>query len=119
MPVTQSQSNDPHEFVKRSSLYQEFLAEREAILKHKWLESERMGKDIGFDGALISWVRNHRDAWWAKRRCTRLTGDTEQSASLPRLSETPHCIHEQLFAPQNHLLKADFFTSSPSSNTPQ
>jgi len=29
------------EFVKQSSLYQEFLAEREEILKHKWLESER------------------------------------------------------------------------------
>jgi hypothetical protein len=36
------------EFVKQSSLYQEFLAEREEILKHKWLESERLGYDIGF-----------------------------------------------------------------------
>jgi len=36
------------DFVKQSSLYQEFLAEREEILKHKWLESERLGYDIGF-----------------------------------------------------------------------
>ena len=31
------------DFVQRSSLYQEFLAEREEILKHKWLESEKGG----------------------------------------------------------------------------
>jgi hypothetical protein len=29
------------------SLYQEFLAEREEILRHKWLESERLGYDLG------------------------------------------------------------------------
>ena len=34
------------EFVKQSTLYQEFLAEREEILRHKWLESERLGYDI-------------------------------------------------------------------------
>jgi hypothetical protein len=27
------------EFVKQSNVYQEFLAEREKILKHKWLEA--------------------------------------------------------------------------------
>ena len=37
------------EFVKQSSLYQEFLAEREEILRHKWIESERLGQDIGFE----------------------------------------------------------------------
>ena len=45
------------EFVKQSSLYQEFLAEREEILKHKWLESERLGYDIGFERALLDWIR--------------------------------------------------------------
>jgi hypothetical protein len=34
--------------LKRSSLYREFLAEREEILRHKWLESEKVGRDIGF-----------------------------------------------------------------------
>ena len=33
-------------FAKRSTLYQEFLAEREEILRHKWIESEKKGKDI-------------------------------------------------------------------------
>ena len=55
-------------FLQRSSLYQEFLAEREEILKHKWLESEKAGRDIGFERALLDWIRNHRDSWRAARR---------------------------------------------------
>jgi hypothetical protein len=54
--------------VKQSSLYQEFLAEREEILKHKWLESERLGYDIGFERALLDWIRKHREGWRAARR---------------------------------------------------
>lgn len=56
------------EFVKQSSLYQEFLAEREEILRHKWLESERLGYDIGFERALLDWIRKHRESWRAARR---------------------------------------------------
>ena len=56
------------EFVKQSSLYQEFLAEREEILRHKWLESERLGYDIGFERALLDWIRKHREGWRAARR---------------------------------------------------
>ncbi len=54
--------------LERSSLYQEFLAEREEILRHKWLESEKAGKDIGFEKALLDWIRKHRDGWRAARR---------------------------------------------------
>lgn len=50
-------------FATGSMLYQEFLAEREEILRHKWIESEKNGKDIGFERALLSWVRNHRTDW--------------------------------------------------------
>jgi len=56
------------EFLKTSSLYQEFLAEREEILRHKWLESERLGYDIGFERALLDWIRKHREAWRSARR---------------------------------------------------
>ena len=56
------------EFVKQSSLYQEFLAEREEILRHKWIESEKAGRDIGFERALIDWTRHHRARWRAERR---------------------------------------------------
>ena len=50
-------------FATGSKLYQEFLAEREEILKHKWIESEKAGKDIGFERALLTWVTGHRTDW--------------------------------------------------------
>ena len=52
----------------RSSLYAEFLAEREEILRHKWIESEKVGRDIGFERALIDWTRHHRARWRLLRR---------------------------------------------------
>jgi hypothetical protein len=65
MPSKGTGKENQHEFVKHSSLYQEFLAEREEILKHKWLESERLGYDIGFERALLDWIRKHREGWRA------------------------------------------------------
>lgn len=51
------------DWVKNSSLYQEFLAEREEILKHKWIESEKTGRDIGFERALTDWIVKYRSKW--------------------------------------------------------
>ncbi|NDV62110.1 hypothetical protein G0Q06_06595 [Puniceicoccales bacterium CK1056] len=59
-------------FLQRSSLYREFLAEREEILRHKWIESEKAGKDIGFERALLDWIRKHRDGWREARRSDRI-----------------------------------------------
>lgn len=60
-------------FADKSSLYQEFLQEREEILRHKWLESEKIGRDIGFERALLDWIRNHRDKWRQSRRGSMLS----------------------------------------------
>jgi hypothetical protein len=68
MSAHSTENSNSREFVKQSSLYQEFLAEREEILKHKWLESERLGYDIGFERALLDWIRKHREGWRAARR---------------------------------------------------
>ena len=54
-------------FVKNSVLYKEFLAEREEVLKHKWIESEKAGTDIGFEKALLDWIVKHRSSWRDKR----------------------------------------------------
>lgn len=62
---TSAQSDD---LLKNSTLYQDFLAEREEILKHKWLESEKVGRDIGFERALTDWILKYRSGW---RRCRR------------------------------------------------
>lgn len=69
-PMTNKTKKDrPEEdFIKQSSLYQEFLAEREEILKYKWLESEKAGYDIGFERALLDWIRKYRDNWRQGRR---------------------------------------------------
>jgi hypothetical protein len=56
------------QFVKNSVLYKEFLAERAEILKHKWIESEKAGKDIGFEKALLDWIVKHRSNWRERRK---------------------------------------------------
>lgn len=67
-PPCRNRTTASHDLVKNSGLYREFLAEREEILKHKWIESEKAGYDIGFEKALLDWIRNHRDNWRASRR---------------------------------------------------
>ena len=54
-------------FLRNSVLYKEFLAEREEILKHKWIESEKAGSDIGFEKALLDWIVKHRSSWRERR----------------------------------------------------
>lgn len=95
--LSSSPSQDPSggkDFVKQSSLYQEFLAEREEILRHKWLESERLGYDIGFERALLDWIRKHRDSWRAARRAnqpysTSKPGDFRVTATVTPYSGEP------------------------------
>ena len=60
-----SGGDDP---LKNSSLYREFQAEREEILKHKWIESEKAGHDIGFERALTDWIVKHRAKWRRERQ---------------------------------------------------
>jgi hypothetical protein len=67
MPNSASDTFTDQSFAKRSTLYQEFLAEREEILRHKWIESEKQGKDIGFERALLDWIRKHRESWRGAR----------------------------------------------------
>lgn len=49
--------------LKNSALYQEFLREREEILKHKWIESQKANRDVGFEWALLDWNFRHRNNW--------------------------------------------------------
>jgi hypothetical protein len=57
-----------NELLKNSSLYREFQAEREEILRHKWIESEKAGRDIGFERALTDWIVKHRSKWRKNRQ---------------------------------------------------
>ena len=51
------------DFYTNSLIYREFIEEREQVLKHKWIESETKGYDIGYSAALIDWVLKHRRDW--------------------------------------------------------
>ncbi len=64
-------SESTNKLLQNSSLYREFLAEREEIMRHKWLESEKAGIDIGFEEALTNWMVNHRAEWRKRRQAER------------------------------------------------
>jgi hypothetical protein len=68
MAIDQSQEPPDPNVVQNSSLYKEFQAEREEILRHKWIESEKAGYDIGFERALTDWIVNHRSDWRRSRK---------------------------------------------------
>ena len=65
-----------NDLLKNSSLYREFQAEREEILKHKWIESEKAGHDIGFEQALTDWIVKHRSKWRKARQNAGSTSTT-------------------------------------------
>ncbi len=65
--LSQSGGSNGNDLLKKSSLYREFQAEREEILRHKWIESEKAGHDIGFERALTDWIMKHRSKWRRSR----------------------------------------------------
>jgi hypothetical protein len=71
-----SSGDEGAHFLKNSVLYKEFLAEREEILKHKWIESEKAGSDIGFEKALLDWIVKHRSNWRERRMRENRAGKT-------------------------------------------
>ena len=60
--------------VHNSAFYHEFLVEKAEILRHKWLESEKAGYDIGFERALVDWMLRYRSCWLEQRRSARRGG---------------------------------------------
>ncbi len=51
------------DLLRKSLLYRQFQAEREEVLKHKWIESEKAGYDIGLERAMTDWILKHRSQW--------------------------------------------------------
>jgi hypothetical protein len=46
--------------VEDTLLYKKYMEEREHILKNKWYMSERAGKDVGYEKALLDWLINKK-----------------------------------------------------------
>jgi len=70
----QKKSLSGADLLRNSTLYREFQAERDEILKHKWIESEKVGYDIGFERALTDWILKHRANWRRARQAQNTTG---------------------------------------------
>ena len=64
----ESPTDDSPASSSSASLYQDFLAERDEVLRHKWLKSEEVGRDIGFEAALVDWMLHHRSTWLEEGR---------------------------------------------------
>jgi hypothetical protein len=79
MSSNASDTCDGKELVKNSWLYREFQAEREEILRHKWIESEKAGYDIGFEWALTDWILRHRSKWRRGRQAVQSQHASQES----------------------------------------
>lgn len=53
--------------MSKPNIYSKFIELKDEILKHKWIESEKVGKDIGFENALTDWMHKHRRGWCDER----------------------------------------------------
>ncbi len=63
---------DPKKLLRNKKVIQE-------INRHKWLESEIAGFDIGFEAAAEDWLKNHAEAWVRYH----------MSSNTPAKSQTP------------------------------
>lgn len=59
---------DHRSLIEASTLFRVLSAESVEVRRLKWLESEKAGRDIGFDRAVTSWVTHHCGAWRAARK---------------------------------------------------
>ena len=67
MPAETSATDEEASSRSGSGAYGDYLAEREEILNHKWVLSEREKRDVGFEAALTDWAEHHRSAWRKQR----------------------------------------------------
>ena len=67
---------DPKKLLKNKKVIAE-------INRHKWLESEIAGYDIGFEAAAEDWLRTHANAWVAYHGLSNFTA----SKPAPKLKK--------------------------------
>jgi len=83
------------DLLKSSTLYREFQAEREEILRHKWLESEKVGYDIGFERALTDWIIKHRAKWRKSRQAKQRSEPKEDERDQETNAPPENCEHKE------------------------
>ncbi len=97
--------------VSSSSLYREFQAERGEILKHKWIESEKADRDIGFERAATDWILKHRSKCRKSRQHGQFEVPPSKNVPLDELKlkrELSDLCHKTGVADWQVLVKAIF-----------
>lgn len=51
-----------------TQVYKHFCEMRQEILLHKWYESEKAGKDVGFEFALVDWNLKFKNKWDSSKK---------------------------------------------------
>jgi hypothetical protein len=49
--------------IENSSYYSFHLLEKDQVMKHKWVLSERNNSEVTFSYAQWDWIVHHREAW--------------------------------------------------------
>lgn len=75
--------------LQNSLLYRERAAEHEEILKHKWIESQKAGHDIGLEQAQVDWRLKHGSRWRRWRRQTLSQHLSEPVLRMPQSRPAP------------------------------
>ena len=68
------------ELYENSLYYRHVVDESTEIDKHKWIESEKCGLDIGTDRARLEWICHHKNQWhseWIKKNLDDLSEKTK------------------------------------------
>ena len=63
MDSQSSVQSDDRQLVMGSALYRQRREVMQEVSLHKWFASEKAGRDVGIDFALIDWTIKHRAAW--------------------------------------------------------
>jgi hypothetical protein len=50
-----------------SLLYKKYKEDKRQIEEHKWYMSERAGKDVGWEKALLDWLLKHKKSLNSKK----------------------------------------------------
>ncbi len=62
--------------IEKSSYYQAWLREQDAINTHKWFLSEKIGHDVGFAFAQWDWIWTQREKWLRAQGIVRPSGSS-------------------------------------------
>ena len=65
---TMSELGACEHWVRESRLVRAWSDMKREILRHKWLESEKAGVDIGWDRARVDWMLRHRRGFESQRQ---------------------------------------------------